>query len=33
MNVNLRAVFFVLQAVARRMLKQDLIPGRSCAAS
>jgi meso-butanediol dehydrogenase/(S,S)-butanediol dehydrogenase/diacetyl reductase len=27
MNVNLRAVFFVLQAAARRMLKQDLIPG------
>lgn len=27
MDVNLRAVFFVLQAVARRMEKQDLIPG------
>jgi len=27
MDVNLRAVFFVLQAVARRMLDQDLIPG------
>ena len=27
MNVNLRAVFFVLQAAARRMLQQDLIPG------
>jgi meso-butanediol dehydrogenase/(S,S)-butanediol dehydrogenase/diacetyl reductase len=27
MAVNLRAVFFVLQAVARRMLDQDLIPG------
>jgi meso-butanediol dehydrogenase/(S,S)-butanediol dehydrogenase/diacetyl reductase len=27
MDVNLRAVFFVLQAVVRRMLKQDLIPG------
>ncbi len=27
MAVNLRAVFFVLQAVARRMLGQDLIPG------
>ena len=27
MDVNLRAVFFVLQATARRMLKQDLIPG------
>jgi len=27
MDVNLRAVFFVLQKVARRMLKQDLIPG------
>src|SRR5215470_313574 len=27
LDVNLRAVFFVLQAVARRMLKQDLIPG------
>ncbi len=26
LDVNLRAVFFVLQAVARRMLKQDLIP-------
>src|SRR5574341_1335632 len=26
MDVNLRAVFFVLQAVARRMLKQALIP-------
>jgi meso-butanediol dehydrogenase/(S,S)-butanediol dehydrogenase/diacetyl reductase len=26
MNVNLRAVFFVLQAVARRMLDQDLMP-------
>jgi meso-butanediol dehydrogenase/(S,S)-butanediol dehydrogenase/diacetyl reductase len=26
MDVNLRAVFFVLQAVARRMLKQDVIP-------
>jgi len=25
-NVNLRAVFFVLQAVARRMLQQDPIP-------
>ncbi|MGH7326581.1 MAG: SDR family NAD(P)-dependent oxidoreductase [Candidatus Rokuibacteriota bacterium] len=27
MNVNLRAVFFVLQAVARRMVKQDPIAG------
>jgi meso-butanediol dehydrogenase/(S,S)-butanediol dehydrogenase/diacetyl reductase len=27
MAVNLRAVFFVLQAAARRMLAQDLIPG------
>jgi NAD(P)-dependent dehydrogenase (short-subunit alcohol dehydrogenase family) len=27
LDVNLRAVFFVLQGVARRMLKQDLIPG------
>jgi meso-butanediol dehydrogenase/(S,S)-butanediol dehydrogenase/diacetyl reductase len=27
LDVNLRAVFFVLQAVARRMLKQDVIPG------
>ncbi len=27
LDVNLRAVFFVLQAVARRMLKQDPIPG------
>ncbi len=27
MDVNLRAVFFVLQAVARRMKEQDLIPG------
>ena len=27
MDVNLRAVFFVLQAVARRMLDQDIIPG------
>ncbi len=27
MTVNLRAVFFVLQAVARRMVKQDPIPG------
>jgi meso-butanediol dehydrogenase/(S,S)-butanediol dehydrogenase/diacetyl reductase len=27
MDVNLRAVFFVLQAAARRMLEQDLIPG------
>jgi meso-butanediol dehydrogenase/(S,S)-butanediol dehydrogenase/diacetyl reductase len=27
MAVNLRAVFFVLQAVARRMREQDLIPG------
>src|SRR5207244_7670337 len=27
MDVNLRAVFFVLQAAVRRMLKQDLIPG------
>lgn len=26
MNVNLRAVFFVMQAVARRMLTQGLIP-------
>jgi meso-butanediol dehydrogenase/(S,S)-butanediol dehydrogenase/diacetyl reductase len=26
MDVNLRAVFFVLQAVARRMLEQDLMP-------
>jgi len=26
MDVNLRAVFFVLQAVARRMLDQDLMP-------
>jgi NAD(P)-dependent dehydrogenase (short-subunit alcohol dehydrogenase family) len=27
MTVNLRAVFFVLQAVSRRMLRQDLIAG------
>ncbi|HXH82740.1 MAG TPA: SDR family oxidoreductase [Candidatus Tectomicrobia bacterium] len=27
MDVNLKAVFFVLQAAARRMVKQDLIPG------
>jgi meso-butanediol dehydrogenase/(S,S)-butanediol dehydrogenase/diacetyl reductase len=27
MNVNLRAVFFVLQAVARRMMAQDPMPG------
>ena len=27
MNVNLRAVFFVLQAAARRMVRQDPIPG------
>src|SRR5512134_207321 len=27
MDVNLRAVFFVMQEVARRMVKQDLIPG------
>src|SRR5262249_6265387 len=27
MDVNLRAVFFVLQAVARRMMDQDLIAG------
>src|SRR5438094_8479522 len=27
MDVNLRAVFFVLQAAARRMRDQDLIPG------
>lgn len=27
MDVNLKAVFFVLQAAARRMLQQDLIPG------
>ncbi|HYB42117.1 MAG TPA: glucose 1-dehydrogenase [Candidatus Methylomirabilis sp.] len=27
MDVNLRAVFFVMQAAARRMLDQDLIPG------
>src|SRR6188508_2800738 len=27
MDVNLRAVFFVLQAAARRMQDQDLIPG------
>jgi len=27
MDVNLRAVFFVLQAVARRMLDQDVMPG------
>jgi meso-butanediol dehydrogenase/(S,S)-butanediol dehydrogenase/diacetyl reductase len=27
MNVNLRAVFFVLQAAARRMIRQDPIPG------
>ena len=27
MDVNLRAVFFVLQAAARRMLEQDLMPG------
>jgi meso-butanediol dehydrogenase/(S,S)-butanediol dehydrogenase/diacetyl reductase len=27
MDINLRAVFFVLQAVARRMLEQDLMPG------
>jgi NAD(P)-dependent dehydrogenase (short-subunit alcohol dehydrogenase family) len=26
MDVNLRAVFFVMQAVARRMLTQDLMP-------
>jgi meso-butanediol dehydrogenase/(S,S)-butanediol dehydrogenase/diacetyl reductase len=26
MNVNLRAVFFVLQAAARRMVQQDLMP-------
>ena len=26
MDINLRAVFFVLQAVARRMLEQDLMP-------
>ena len=27
MNVNLRGVFFVLQAAARRMVPQELIPG------
>jgi len=27
MNVNLKAVFFVLQATARRMRNQDLIAG------
>src|SRR4030081_3053594 len=27
MTVNLRAVFFVLQAVSRRMLRQDLVAG------
>src|SRR2546428_14194059 len=27
MDVNLRAVFFVLQATARRMIRQDPIPG------
>ena len=27
LNVNLRAVFFVLQATARRMLRQDPMPG------
>ena len=27
MNVNLRAVFFVLQAAARRMMRQEPIPG------
>src|SRR5215467_4399898 len=27
MNVNLRAVFFVLQAAARRMVRQELMPG------
>src|SRR5512135_3576897 len=27
MDVNLRAVFFVLQSVARRMLEQDVISG------
>jgi len=27
MDVNLRAVFFVLQAAARRMLEQDVMPG------
>src|SRR5713101_8384664 len=27
MDVNLRAVFFVLQAVAKRMVKQDVMPG------
>jgi NAD(P)-dependent dehydrogenase (short-subunit alcohol dehydrogenase family) len=27
LDVNLRAVFFVLQAAARRMARQDLIPG------
>jgi meso-butanediol dehydrogenase/(S,S)-butanediol dehydrogenase/diacetyl reductase len=27
MNVNLRAVFFVLQAVARRMIQQEPMPG------
>jgi meso-butanediol dehydrogenase / (S,S)-butanediol dehydrogenase / diacetyl reductase len=27
MNVNLRAVFFVLQAAARRMIRQDPMPG------
>src|SRR5437899_4021790 len=27
MTVNLRAVFFVLQSVSRRMLRQDLIKG------
>ena len=28
MNVNLRAVFFVLQAVSRRMIRQDPMAGR-----
>ena len=27
MNVNLRAAFFVLQAAARRMVRQELMPG------
>ena len=27
LDVNLRAVFFVLQAAARRMVQQDLMPG------
>ncbi len=27
MDVNLRAVFFVMQAVAKRMVKQDVMPG------